>query len=131
MLPPVREPLGCLNSTADSRVGGGAMMMGGVIGGAVGHHHAEAARAAAPTSVLTYGKDGKVKLVMRAHQLFVECRGKPEVLAELLRDPELAQWRPLLRLERMQLRVRGRVTKTFSGTLRFQRGKIMRHTTTR
>ena len=38
---------------------------------------------------------GKVKLVMRAERLFIECCGKPEVLAELLRDPELEQWRPL------------------------------------
>ena len=26
---------------------------------------------------------GKVKLVMRSHQLFIECRGRPEVLEEL------------------------------------------------
>jgi len=62
---------------------------------------------------------GKVKLVMRSHQLFVECRGQPEVLQELLRDPELTQWRPLLRLERLILRVSGRQRRAFSGALRF------------
>lgn len=62
---------------------------------------------------------GKVKLVMRSHQLFIECRNQPEVLSELLRDPELAQLRPRLRLERVQLRVVGRQRKAFSGTVRF------------
>lgn len=62
---------------------------------------------------------GKVKLVMRSQNLFVECRNKPDVLQELLRDPILAQCRFLLRVERMQLRVVGREKKTFTGTIRF------------
>ena len=62
---------------------------------------------------------GKVKLVMRAHQLFVECRGQPDVLTELLRDPELSQYRPLRRFERASLHVTGRQRRVFSGAVRF------------
>ena len=68
---------------------------------------------------------GKVKLVMRAHQLFIECRSQPEVLAELLRDAEISQWRPLLRLERMTLRVSGSQRKTFMGTVRFLPSEVV------
>ena len=62
---------------------------------------------------------GKVKLVMRAERLFIECCGKPEVLAELLRDPELEQWRPLARLKPFQLRVKGTRLKALVGSVRF------------
>ena len=62
---------------------------------------------------------GKVKLVMRAERLFIECCGKPEVLAELLRDPELEQWRPLARLKPFQLRVTGTRGKKLVGSVRF------------
>ena len=68
---------------------------------------------------------GKVKLVMRSQRLFVECRNKPEVLEELLRDPTLAECRFLLRLERMQLRVNGRLKKAFNGTIRFLPSEIL------
>ena len=62
---------------------------------------------------------GKVKLVMRAHQLFIECRGRAEVLRELLQDPVLAQFRPIHRIERVQLRVSGRHRKALLGMVRF------------
>ena len=69
---------------------------------------------------------GKVKLVMASHQLFVECprtrdsvSETSEVLQELLCDPVLEQFRPLLRLDRFQLRVLGRHKKVFNGSGRF------------
>ena len=66
---------------------------------------------------------GKVKLVMRAHQFFVECRSQPKVLATLLRDPELKKWQPIQnsRLDHASLRVvgRGRSDKSFPGVIRF------------
>ena len=62
---------------------------------------------------------GKVKVVTRSHQLFIECRNQPEVLEELLRDPTLADYRPVLQLPRCQLRVNGKSKKTLDGSFRF------------
>ena len=68
---------------------------------------------------------GKVKLVMKAHQLFVECRGKPELLSELLRDKELEKWRPVSRLESVKLHILGRSRRVLTGNARFLPSEVV------
>jgi hypothetical protein len=67
---------------------------------------------------------------MRGQSLFIECRERPALVQELLRDPELRQWQPLLKLDRAQLRfskgpLPGNSRRTFLGVVRWLPSEVI------